>query len=95
MKRPTVYILASKRNGTLYIGVSSNLRERMVQHKQGLVAGFTKTYGVHRLVHIELFPSMLEAITREKQLKKWKRAWKLWLIEQTNPNWDDLTDELS
>ena len=89
-KQPAVYILASKRNGTLYIGVTSDLVKRVWQHKNDVVEGFTKKYGVHTLVYYELHASMNEAITREKQLKKWNRAWKIALIEKQNPEWDDL-----
>ena len=94
MKQPAIYILASQRNGTLYIGVTSNLRERIAQHKQGLVDGFTKTHSVHMLVHVEWYPTMVEAITREKQLKKWNRVWKLRLIEETNSTWRDLWEDI-
>ena len=92
MKDPCVYILASKRNGTLYAGVTSDLYDRMAQHKQGLVEGFTKKHGVNRLVYYEMHEDMLAAIRREKQIKEWKRAWKLRLIEQMNPEWIDLFD---
>ena len=88
--QPAVYILASQRNGTLYIGVTSNLVQRIWQHKNDLVDGFTGKYGVHSLVYFELLDDMLNAITREKQLKKWNRAWKLALIEKQNPTWQDL-----
>jgi putative endonuclease len=89
-KQPTVYILASKRNGTLYIGVTSDLVKRGWEHKNNMVEGFTKRYGVHQLVWYEVHESMESAIEREKQLKEWKRKWKLELIESTNPNWKDL-----
>ncbi len=89
-KQPAVYILASKRNGTLYIGVTSDLVGRVWQHKNDITEGFTKRYGVHRLVYYETTDDIAAAISREKQLKKWRRAWKLQLIEKTNPNWDDL-----
>jgi putative endonuclease len=89
-KAPAVYILASKRNGTLYIGVTSNLIRRAWEHRNGVAEGFTKRYGVHRLVYHEQAPDMACAITREKQLKKWRRAWKIKLIEQSNPEWIDL-----
>ena len=89
-KQPAVYILASKRNGTLYIGVTSDLMQRIWQHRNGLVAGFTKKYGISRLVYFELHSTMEQAILREKQLKKWNRAWKLALIEKDNPTWQDL-----
>ena len=85
-----VYILASKPKGTLYIGVTNSLAHRVWQHKRGLVEGFTKRYGVHRLVHYEVFARPSEAIQREKRLKKWNRAWKVRLIESTNPEWEDL-----
>ena len=87
---PAVYILASKRNGTLYVGVTSNLPQRIAQHKAGVVDGFTKKYGVHTLVWYESLPTMLEAIAAEKKLKKWRRAWKIALIEKENPYWHDL-----
>ncbi len=89
-KRPVVYILASKRNGTLYIGVTSDLAKRTWEHKNNMVESFTKRYGVHQLVWYELHESMGAAIKREKQLKEWKRQWKLELIESTNPHWQDL-----
>ncbi len=89
-KSPAIYILASRRNGTLYIGVTSDLIDRISIHKQDLVAGFTKRYGVHLLVHNEYFDTMDEAIRREKQLKKWLRRDKVALIEHSNPNWHDL-----
>ena len=89
-KQPAVYILASQRNGTLYIGVTSDLVQRVWQHRNGLVEGFTKKYGVHRLVYYELHADMTEAIQREKRLKKWNRAWKIELIEKENPEWLDL-----
>jgi putative endonuclease len=89
-----VYILCSKRNGTLYIGVTSDLIKRIYEHKNDLVDGFTKKYGVHRLVWSETHDSAESAITREKQIKKWKRAWKLKLIEQNNPEWNDLYENI-
>jgi putative endonuclease len=91
-KQPAVYILASQRNGTLYIGVTSNLQKRAWEHKNNLIKGFTKKYGVHRLVYYELHQDMMSAITREKQMKKWNRAWKVELIEQQNPEWKDLRE---
>ena len=94
MSQPAVYILANKRNGTLYIGVTADLLKRVYEHKQDLVKGFTKKYGVHMLVHFELHEDMYRAITREKQLKKWERKWKIELIEKTNPEWRDLYTEL-
>lgn len=90
MKQPSVYILASKRNGTLYIGVTSDLVKRIWEHKNELVEGFTQKYHVHQLVYFEQHQDMLSAITREKQLKKWNRAWKITLIEKDNPDWRDL-----
>ncbi|MES2498326.1 MAG: GIY-YIG nuclease family protein [Pseudomonadota bacterium] len=89
-KQPAVYILASSRHGTLYIGVTSNLFGRLHQHREGLIKGFTSRYGVSHLVHFESFDDMATAIAREKQLKKWNRVWKIELIEARNPSWDDL-----
>ncbi|MGH8403045.1 MAG: GIY-YIG nuclease family protein [Gammaproteobacteria bacterium] len=93
-RQSAVYILASKRNGTLYIGVTSDLHKRVWEHKQGLVEGFTKRYHVHDLVLYELYDDIATAIAREKQLKKWNRAWKLRVIEQSNPGWKDLWTEI-
>jgi len=93
-KQPAVYLLASKRNGTLYIGVTSNLPARIWQHKNDQTEGFTKKYQVHQLVYFELHENMVSAIQREKQLKKWKREWKLELIEKDNPEWKDLYHEI-
>ena len=90
MNRFYVYILCSKRNGTLYAGVMSDLIKRVYEHKDDLANGFTSKYGVHRLVWHEIHESWESAIEREKQIKKWKRAWKLKLIEKNNPYWDDL-----
>jgi putative endonuclease len=90
VKQPAVYILASRRNGTLYIGVTSDLVQRVWQHKNDVIEGFTKKYGVHLLVYYELHEDMESAILREKQLKKWNRDWKLRLIEEENPDWNDL-----
>jgi putative endonuclease len=90
VRQPAVYILASKRNGTLYVGVTSDLEKRAWQHKNNAVEGFTKQYRVHHLVYYELYGDMLSAIAREKQIKKWNRAWKLELIETQNPIWKDL-----
>jgi putative endonuclease len=92
--QPCVYIMASQRNGTLYIGVTSNLLQRVWQHREGLVEGFTDKYGVKLLVWYELHATMESAITREKNLKKWNRAWKLGLIETANPQWLDLWPEI-
>ncbi|QJU56744.1 GIY-YIG nuclease family protein [Sphingomonas sp. AP4-R1] len=89
-RAPVVYILASARAGTLYIGVTSNLLQRLHQHREGLIPGFTSRYGVARLVWFEMHGDMASAIGREKQLKKWNRAWKLSLIEERNPHWEDL-----
>ena len=89
-----VYILASRRNGTLYVGVTSNASRRLLAHRMKLVNGFTTQHGVTRLVHLERHATMIEAITREKQLKKWRRAWKIALIEATNPYWRDLAEDL-
>ena len=94
MKQPAVYLLASQRNGTLYIGVTSDLIQRIWQHRNDLEVGFTKTYRVHTLVYFEMHQDMLGAITREKQLKAWKREWKLRLIEAENPEWRDLWDDI-
>jgi putative endonuclease len=90
-----VYILASGRNGTLYVGVTSNLRQRVCQHKEKVFGGFTGKYGVDRLVWFEDFPDAESAIVREKQLKNWRRSWKLELIEHANPYWRDLYDEIT
>jgi putative endonuclease len=89
-KRPAVYVLASKRNGTLYIGVTSDLIKRVWEHKNDLAAGFTRRYGVHLLVWYELHENMESAIVREKRLKEWQRHWKIELIEGANPEWQDL-----
>jgi len=93
-KQPAVYLLASKRNGTLYIGVTSNLPARIWQHKNDQVEGFTKQYQVHQLVYFEIHEEMASAIQREKQLKKWRRQWKLELIEKGNPDWKDLYNDI-
>ena len=89
-----VYIMASKRNGTLYIGVTSNLPKRVWEHREGVVDGFAKEYGVKTLVWYEVHDNAESAITREKQLKKWNRLWKLGLIEEKNPEWKDLFGEI-
>ncbi|MEL7190518.1 MAG: GIY-YIG nuclease family protein [Pseudomonadota bacterium] len=91
-KAPTVYLLASRRNGTLYVGVTSDLVGRIHQHRTGAVSGFTQKYGVKLLVWFEAHGSMDEAIVREKRIKKWNRAWKLELIEGANPHWLDLAE---
>ncbi len=93
-KQPYVYILASNRNGTLYVGVTSDLIKRVYQHRNGLVAGFTKRYHVHNLVWFEAHERMESAILREKELKRWRRVAKLGLIEQVNPEWRDLWEDL-
>src|SRR3954468_9664596 len=90
-----VYILASKRNGTLYIGVTNNLGRRVWEHREGLVEGFTKTYDVKHLVHYEMFEDVDAAIHRETRLKKWKRQWKIDLIQTRNLLWNDLYDTLN
>lgn len=92
--QPTTYIMASARNGTLYIGVTSNLIQRMVQHREGTASGFTARYAVRNLVRFEQHATMERAVTREKQLKKWNRAWKIRLIEEANPDWRDLAEDL-
>jgi putative endonuclease len=92
-KIPAVYILASRRNGTLYVGVTSDLAGRISLHKQDLIDGFSKKYSVHTLVYYEMHETMDAAIRREKQLKDWRRAWKIRLIEGMNPHWVDLFDE--
>ncbi len=89
-----VYILASKRNGTLYIGVTSNLIKRVYKHKNNLVEGFTKRYQVHHLVYYEIYEDVRDAILREKRMKKWNRRWKIELIEKMNPEWKDLYAEI-
>jgi putative endonuclease len=95
MKQYYVYILGSERNGTLYTGVTANLVKRVYEHKNDLADGFTKKYNVHRLVWYEVYGSAETAITREKQIKKWKRDWKLQLIERSNPYWNDLYEDIS
>ncbi len=94
MKQYYVYILSSKRNGTLYIGVTSDLIRRVYEHKNNLIPGFTSKYNVHHLVYFKSHAEIETAILREKQLKKWNRKWKLDLIEKRNPDWDDLYDNL-
>ena len=91
---PTVYLLASCRNGTLYIGVTSNLMQRIHQHREGTFGGFSNRHGTHRLVWFEQHATMEHAITREKRLKKWERAWKLNLLEKDNAGWRDLAEDL-
>ncbi len=94
MKHPAVYLLASRYRGTLYVGVTSDLVQRVWQHKQGLADGFTKQHGVHVLVWFEMHATMPDAIAHEKRIKEWKRAWKVELIEGANPRWRDLYETL-
>jgi putative endonuclease len=94
MEKFYVYMLCSKRNGTLYIGVTSDLVKRVYEHKNNLVNGFTKKYNIHRLVWYEIHESAESAINRERRIKKWKRAWKLKLIGQDNPGWSDLYESI-
>ena len=89
-----VYILASKRNGTLYVGVANDLARRMSEHKSKRVPGFTRRYGVDRLVYVEEYGSILEARAREWTLKRWRRAWKIALVEKLNPAWRDLSEQI-
>lgn len=93
-KNPCVYLLASRRNGTLYVGVTSDIVKRVWEHKNNMVEGFTKHYNVHNLVWYELHDTMESAILREKIIKEWKRKWKLNLIEKENPQWKDLYNNL-
>jgi len=90
----SVYILASKKKGTIYVGVTSNLRRRIYEHKNNLVEGFTKKYKIHSLVHYENYEYVDDALIREKQLKHWNRKWKIELIEKENPEWKDLYGDL-
>ena len=90
VKQPAVYIVTNDRNGTLYVGVTSNLVQRIWRHRSGTAAGFTIRYKAHRLVYFEMHPSMDAAILREKQIKKWNRSWKVEMIEKLNPYWNDL-----
>ena len=94
MSQYYVYIMTSERYGTLYAGVTSDLVGRVYKHKTDAVEGFTKSYKVHRLVYYEVHDDVRSAITREKQIKKWRRAWKIRMIEEMNPDWDDLYDQL-
>jgi putative endonuclease len=94
MQQYYVYILASKKNGTMYVGVTGDLIKRIYEHKQNLIDGVTKKYGVHDIVYYEVHNEIEEAITREKQIKKWNRNWKLRLIEERNPDWKDLYNEI-
>lgn len=93
-RQPAVYILASKRNGTLYVGVTSDLVKRVWEHRNNVVEGFTSRYSVHRLVYFEMGDDMEQAILREKRIKKWNRAWKIELIEKHNPEWRDLWETI-
>ena len=93
-RHPCVYLLANKPNGTLYVGVTSDLIKRVWQHREREADGFTKRYHVHKLVWFEMHESMEAAISREKEIKKWRRAWKIGLIEAGNPRWNDLYDSL-
>lgn len=88
-----LYILCNKKNGTLYTGVTNNLERRMFEHKNGLIDGFTKKYGLKRLLYFETYQYINDAIKREKNIKKWKRQWKINLIEEENPTWDDLSKD--
>jgi putative endonuclease len=90
-----VYILASGRNGTLYVGMTNEIARRVHEHKQGAVEGFTKKYAVHHLVHYDTFDEMADALARERRVKRWLRKWKLDLIEKNNPTWHDLYDDLT
>ena len=94
MKTYYIYIFASKRNGTLYIGITNDLTRRIFEHKTGLINGFTKKYSVNKLVYFESTNDVNAAILREKRLKKWKRQWKIELIEKSNPDWNDLSEGL-
>jgi putative endonuclease len=94
LKQPCVYILASQKNGTLYVGVTSDLVKRVWQHKNDLAEGFTKEHRIHMLVWYEAHETMESAIAREKNIKAWKRLWKLDLIESLNPDWNDLFDQI-
>ena len=89
-KQPAVYMLASKKNGTLYVGVTSNLIKRVWEHKNNVIDGFSKRYGIHNLVWYEMHEIMESAIGREKEIKNWKRDWKIRRIEESNPEWNDL-----
>ena len=94
MKRPCVYILSNKRNGTLYIGVTGDLSRRIFEHKNDVIGGFTRKYRVHLLVYAEPHETMEAAMMREKQMKKWRRSWKIALIERDNPAWEDLHERI-
>jgi putative endonuclease len=94
MKQGYVYIMASRRNGTLYLGVTSDLAKRVYEHREGLIAGFTRQYGCKLLVWYQTFDDLDGARLRELQMKEWRRAWKLRVIEEMNPNWEDLYPSL-
>ncbi len=94
-KQPCVYLLANRRNGTLYAGVTSSLVKRVWEHKNNFVEGFSKRYGAHMLVWYEMHETMESAILREKQIKKWRREWKINVIQAMNPEWCDLSDQLA
>ncbi len=94
-KQPCVYMLANRRNGTIYVGVTSNLAKRVWEHKNSFVTGFTKRYGIHVLVWYEVHESMESAILHEKRIKKWRREWKIRVIQAMNPEWRDLFDRLA
>ena len=89
-----IYILASCKNGTLYIGITNNLKKRVYEHKNGLMEGFTKKYNINNLVYFEIYNCVNSAILREKRIKKWRRTWKIKLIQSMNPEWNDLYDEI-
>ena len=93
--QPCTYILANRRNGTLYVGVTSDLNRRVWEHKVDVTDSFTNRYGVHTLAYAEFHATMEEAILREKRIKSWRRAWKMKLIEEANPTWRDLYDEIA
>jgi putative endonuclease len=89
-----IYIMSNRRDGTLYVGVTSNIRGRVTEHKDGLIDGFTRRYGLHRLVYAERHENMVSAIQREKNIKHWPRAWKVRLIHRNNPEWEDMFESL-
>ena len=91
---PCVYMLASKRNGTIYVGVTNDIGRRIWEHKNNVIDGFTKKYSIHLLVYYELHHTMPDAILREKQIEKWNRAWKIELIQRDNPQWEDLYENI-
>lgn len=95
MEEGWLYIVCNKRNGTLYLGVTSHLQRRIWQHREGLIEGFSKKYGCSRLVWVQHFSNLHDARQREWQMKKWKRAWKIELIERDNPDWRDLWDDMN